>query len=103
MASVRTKDTCAEMGVRRMVHSMGYRYALHRADLPGKPDLVFLSRRKVAFVHGCFWHVHRCRYARLPKSRPEYRQPKIEANKHRDRTQRGHKRENSRDKSGPFW
>lgn len=88
MATVGTKDTCAEMGVRRMVHRMHYRYALHRSDLPGKPDLVFPSRQKVIFVHGCFWHGHRCRYGRLPKSRQEYWQPKIETNKRRDRMQR---------------
>ena len=88
MASVGTKDTSAEMAVRRMLHGMGYRYALHRSDLPGKPDLVFPSRRKVIFVHGCFWHGHRCRYGRLPKSRQEYWQPKIEANKRRDKMQR---------------
>ena len=88
MASVGTKDTCAEMGVRRMVHRMGYRYALHRSDLPGKPDLVFPSRHKVIFVHGCFWHGHRCRYGRLPKSSQEYWQTKIETNKRRDRRQR---------------
>ena len=88
MSSVGTKDTCAEMGVRRLVHGMGYRYGLHRPDLPGKPDLVFPSRRKVIFVHGCFWHGHRCRYGRLPKSRQRYWQPKIEANKRRDKMQR---------------
>jgi DNA mismatch endonuclease (patch repair protein) len=87
MASVGTKDTCAEIGVRRMVHRMGYRYALHRPDLPGKPDLVFPFRHKVIFVHGCFWHGHRCRYGRLPKSRQEYWQPKIETNKRRDQMQ----------------
>ena len=88
MASVGTKDTCAEMGVRRLVHGMGYRYILHRADLPGRPDLAFPSRRKVIFVHGCFWHGHHCRYGRLPKSRRDYWEPKIETNKHRDRKQR---------------
>lgn len=88
MSSVGTKNTCAEMGVRHLVHSMGYRYALHRSDLPGRPDLVFPSRSKVIFVHGCFWHGHRCRYGRLPKSRQYYWKPKIEANKHRDRRQR---------------
>ena len=88
MASVSTKDTCAEMGVRRIVHRLGYRYALHRKDLPGRPDLVFPSRRKIIFVHGCFWHGHRCRAGRLPKSRQDYWKPKIEANRQRDRKQR---------------
>jgi DNA mismatch endonuclease (patch repair protein) len=88
MSSVGAKNTCAEMGVRRLVHAMGYRYALHRSDLPGRPDLVFPSREKVIFVHGCFWHGHRCRYGRLPKSRQDYWEPKIETNKCRDRKQR---------------
>jgi len=88
MASVGTKDTCAEMSVRRLVHGMGYRYILHRSDLPGRPDLAFPSRRKVIFVHGCFWHGHHCRYGRLPKSRRGYWEPKIETNKHRDKKQR---------------
>jgi DNA mismatch endonuclease (patch repair protein) len=88
MASVGTKDTCAEMGVRRIVHAMGYRYSLHRKDLPGQPDLVFPARRKIIFVHGCFWHGHRCRYGRLPKSKLDYWKPKIETNKSRDKRQR---------------
>lgn len=88
MASVGTKDTSAEMGVRRLVHGLGYRYALHKEDLPGRPDLVFPSRRKIVFVHGCFWHGHRCRHGRLPKSRKDYWGPKLEANKSRDRKQR---------------
>ena len=58
MSRVRSKDTAPEWAVRRLAHSMGYRYRLHVADLPGRPDLVFPSRRKVIFVHGCFWHGH---------------------------------------------
>lgn len=85
MAAVGTKDTGAEKAVRSVVHRLGYRYSLRRADLPGKPDLVFVSRRKVVFVHGCFWHGHSCRYGRLPKSRADYWQPKLAANKARDR------------------
>lgn len=61
MARVRSKDTKPEMAVRRLVHRLGYRYRLHRRDLPGSPDLVFPGRRKVIFVHGCFWHCTRCR------------------------------------------
>lgn len=87
MASVRTHNTGAERVVRSLVHRMGYRYSLVRSDLPGKPDLVFVSRRKVLFVNGCFWHGHSCRYGRLPKSRIDYWRTKIEANRVRDRRQ----------------
>lgn len=87
MSKVRSADTRLEMVVRRLVHGMGYRYRLHRKDLPGKPDLVFPSRRKVIFVHGCFWHMHSdpdCRLARLPKSRLDFWLPKLTANAQRD-------------------
>lgn len=69
MSRIRNKDTRPEMQVRRLAHGLGYRYRLHGADLPGKPDLVFSRRRKVIFVHGCFWHRHPdagCKLARLP-------------------------------------
>lgn len=87
MKLVRGKDTKPELVVRRLVHAMGFRYALHRRDLPGSPDLVFAPRNKVIFVHGCFWHRHagsRCRLARLPKSKPEFWVPKLESNRMRD-------------------
>ncbi|MDG4554874.1 MAG: DNA mismatch endonuclease Vsr [Candidatus Competibacter sp.] len=87
MSRIHGKDTQPEMKIRRLVHGMGYRYRLHRRDLPGKPDLVFSSRRKVIFVHGCFWHRHpdaRCKLARLPKSRLDFWQPKLENNRARD-------------------
>lgn len=84
MRRVGGKDTAPEMIVRRMVHAQGYRYRLHRKGLPGKPDLVFPSRRKAIFVHGCFWHGHGCKIGRLPKSRPEYWEPKIVRNRERD-------------------
>jgi DNA mismatch endonuclease (patch repair protein) len=87
MAAVHTRDTGAEKAVRSIVHRLGYRYSLTRTDLPGKPDLAFVSRRKVIFVHGCFWHGHSCRYGRLPKTRRSYWGPKIDANKERDRRQ----------------
>jgi len=87
MAAVGTRDTGAERAVRSVVHRLGYRYSLRRTDLQGKPDLAFVSRKKVLFVHGCFWHGHSCRYGRPPKSRLEYWQPKIAANKARDRLQ----------------
>lgn len=84
MASVRQKDTGPEMAVRRMLHSMGYRYSLHRRNLPGRPDLVFGPRHKVVFVHGCFWHGHDCRKGRLPTSRVDYWSEKVSKNKARD-------------------
>ena len=87
MASVHTRDTGPEKAVRSIVHRLGYRYSLTRTDLPGKPDLVFVGRRKVLFVHGCFWHGHSCRYGRLPKSGVAYWQSKIATNRSRDRRQ----------------
>ena len=84
MAAVRQKDTWPEVSVRRLLHRKGYRYRLHRRDLPGRPDLVFGPRRKVIFVHGCFWHGHGCSKGKLPKSRLQYWEPKIEANRQRD-------------------
>jgi DNA mismatch endonuclease (patch repair protein) len=85
MAAVRSKDTQPEMIVRRLVHSMGYRYRLHAPRLPGKPDLVFAKRRKVIFVHGCFWHQHGgCKGSHLPKSNRGYWLPKLERNRTRD-------------------
>ena len=85
MRAVKGRDTKPEMTVRRIVHSMGYRYRLHCKDLPGKPDLVFRSRRKVIFVHGCFWHGHDCkRGARTPKTNRDYWQAKIQRNMIRD-------------------
>jgi DNA mismatch endonuclease (patch repair protein) len=85
MSRIRGKDTKPELAVRRMLHSMGYRFRLHRKDLPGRPDIVFPGRRKVIFVHGCFWHGHGCKIGRPPGSRLEYWGPKIEANRTRDR------------------
>lgn len=85
MSLVRSKDTRPELIVRRSVHAMGFRYRLHRRDLPGTPDLVFSSRRKVIFVSGCFWHGHTCGRCRLPATRRDYWFAKIERNKSRDR------------------
>lgn len=86
MARIRGKDTKPEMVVRRLAHAMGYRFRLHRRDLPGTPDLVFVSRRKVIFVHGCFWHGHTgCRMATMPKTRTAFWRDKIDANRNRDR------------------
>lgn len=86
MARVRSKDTKPELVVRRMVHRLGFRYRLHGKGLPGKPDMVFASRMKVIFVHGCFWHRHtaRCPFTRMPKSNLEFWQSKFEENHRRD-------------------
>ena len=87
MAAIRSKNTAPELIVRRIVHSLGYRYRLHRRDLPGKPDIVFGPARKVIFVHGCFWHMHpkkNCSDARPPKSNTGYWSPKLQRNVARD-------------------
>lgn len=89
MSRVKSKDTTPEWAVRRLVFGMGYRYRLHDPKLPGKPDLVLAGRRKVIFVHGCFWHGHAgCRYARLPKTRVEFWADKVTRNRARDRRNR---------------
>ncbi len=88
MSRVRAVDTGPEWTVRRLLHRLGFRYAIHVADLPGRPDIVFRSRRKAVFVHGCFWHRHAaksCKLARLPKSRLDFWLPKLERNHERDR------------------
>jgi len=85
MRRVRSIDTKPEMMIRRMIHQMGFRYRLHDEKLPGKPDLVFSSRHKVIFVHGCFWHGHACEAAKLPSSNVEYWRRKRERNVARDR------------------
>jgi DNA mismatch endonuclease, patch repair protein len=85
MRAIRSKDMLPELRVRSLVHNLGYRFRLHRKDLPGKPDLVFPSRRKVIFVHGCFWHSHSCKMAHVPKSNVSYWVPKLERNRVRDR------------------
>lgn len=84
MAKVLSKNTKPEMLVRRLVHRLGYRYRLHRRDLPGKPDLVFGPKKKVIFVHGCFWHGHDCPLGRIPKSRVDFWETKIHTNRNRD-------------------
>lgn len=85
MSRIRGKNTGPELKVRRLAYALGFRYRLHRRDLPGSPDLVFASRRKAIFVHGCYWHRHPgCRYAYLPKSNVEFWQAKFAANVARD-------------------
>lgn len=86
MSRIRHRNTRPEMIVRSLVHRMGYRYRLHRKDLPGKPDLVFPGRRKIIFVHGCFFHMHDCRYGRVtPKTNAEFWQTKRLSNVERDK------------------
>lgn len=84
MSRVRGKDTVPEYAVRRLLHRLGYRYRLHVAALPGKPDLVFPARKKVVFVHGCFWHGHECRLGRRPRSNVDFWVAKAQANRTRD-------------------
>ena len=89
MAAIKSNGTKPEMMVRSITHKLGFRFRLHARDLPGKPDLVFRARKKVIFVHGCFWHQHRkksCKNGRMPKSRVEYWLPKLERNAARDKT-----------------
>jgi DNA mismatch endonuclease (patch repair protein) len=87
MARIKNKHTKPEMKVRKLVHSLGFRYRLHGKSIPGRPDMVFSGRRKVIFIHGCFWHRHpdsECSLARMPKSRLEFWKPKLERNAERD-------------------
>lgn len=85
MQAVKSKDTAPEMAVRRLIHALGYRFRLHRQDLPGCPDIVLPRNRKAILVHGCFWHGHNCsRGARTPKSNVSYWRTKIARNRARD-------------------
>ena len=85
MSSIRGKDTQPELIVRRYLHACGFRFRLHRKDLPGRPDLVLPKWRVALFVHGCFWHGHqKCRYFRLPNTRHEFWKAKIQGNRIRD-------------------
>src|SRR5690606_9986274 len=91
MGLVRGCNTKPELAVRSMLHKMGYRFRLKTPRLPGRPDLIFKSRQKVVFVHGCFWHRHSdpaCKFARLPKSRLDFWLPKLESNRERDERKR---------------
>lgn len=84
MQSVGTRHTGPELTVRSLLHRLGYRFRLHGRDLPGSPDIVFRTRHKVIFVHGCYWHGHGCPKGKLPKSRSDYWVPKIAKNRERD-------------------
>lgn len=86
MRAIRSTGMRPEMAVRKLVHALGYRFRLHKKDLPGKPDLVFPSRQKIIFVHGCFWHSHaRCKTAHVPKTNLDYWISKLDRNRTRDR------------------
>jgi DNA mismatch endonuclease (patch repair protein) len=84
MQQVRRQDTAPEKRVRSLLHKLGFRFRLHRGDLPGTPDIVLPRFRTALFVHGCYWHGHACRLGQLPKSNLEYWAPKIASNKERD-------------------
>lgn len=84
MRRVRTKDTRPELAVRRLLHRAGFRFRLHRRDLPGCPDIVLTRYRAAVFVHGCFWHGHNCSLFKMPATRTEFWSAKIEANRLRD-------------------
>ncbi|MCD9186330.1 MAG: very short patch repair endonuclease [Pyrinomonadaceae bacterium] len=85
MSRIKSRNTKPEIIVRKLLHNMGYRYRLHRKDLPGKPDLVFPSRKKIIFVHGCFFHMHNCRYGQVtPKNNAEFWKNKRASNVERD-------------------
>ena len=87
MRAIKGKNTLPEVVVRQMLHAMGYRFRLHRRDLPGTPDIVLPRRRKIIQVHGCFWHQHEgCRHANVPRTRQDYWLPKLARNKERDRS-----------------
>ncbi|NUN96093.1 MAG: DNA mismatch endonuclease Vsr [Candidatus Omnitrophica bacterium] len=89
MSRVRSKDTRPEMVVRRLIHRMGFRFRLHRRDLPGNPDIVLSRFRCIVMVHGCFWHHHRCKHGRkIPRSNQLYWLPKIEKTVQRDKRNR---------------
>jgi len=85
MSRIGSKDTAPEIAVRKLIFSMGYRFRLHRSELPGTPDIVFIGRRKIIFVHGCFWHAHGCKIGRAPKSHVDFWLVKLKRNSDRDR------------------
>lgn len=86
MSRIRSRDTTPELTVRSMLHRLGYRFRLHRRDLPGSPDILLPKYRTAIFVHGCFWHRHSgCRFAYMPKTRQQFWARKFEDNRRRDR------------------
>lgn len=86
MSGIRSQDTKPEIEVRRALHAAGFRFRLHRRELPGAPDVVLPGRRVAVFVHGCFWHMHKgCRYSKIPSTRAAFWKAKLEGNSKRDR------------------
>ena len=86
MAAIKSKNTKPEIAVRKNLHALGYRFRLHRKDLPGKPDIVLPKYKTVIFVNGCFWHQHKgCNYSRLPKTNIDFWKRKLEGNTQRDK------------------
>ncbi len=88
MSRVRNKNSKAEIAVRSLIHSLGFRFRLHERKLPGRPDIVLPRLKKVVFVNGCFWHRHDCALGRLPKSRLDFWVPKLNGNRERDEANR---------------
>ena len=88
MAGIRGRDTKPELAIRSALHRQGFRFRLHRKDLPGKPDMVFARYNAVIFVHGCFWHGHNCNLFKWPRTREKFWQEKITSNIERDRRQK---------------
>ena len=87
MKQIRSKNTKPEMILRSLLHKMGFRFRLHRKELPGKPDLVLQKHRTVIFVHGCFWHLHEgCREGRIPSSNTDFWRDKLNKNVERDKS-----------------
>ena len=84
MQAVRSKNTALELSIRSTIHRLGFRFRLHRKDLPGTPDIVLPSRKSVIFVHGCFWHGHGCSKGKLPASNVDFWKAKIQRNRERD-------------------
>lgn len=84
MARIASKDTRPELQLRQALHARGFRYRLHKKELPGRPDIVFPARRLVIFVNGCFWHGHKCSIGHVPKSNSEFWRKKIQTNRARD-------------------
>ncbi len=87
MSKIRGKNTKPEIQLRRILFAMGYRFRLHARDLPGQPDIVFTKRKAAIFMHGCFWHSHACPAGRVPKTRREFWERKLAANRDRDARQ----------------
>ena len=84
MSKIRCKDTKPEISVRKIIYNLGYRYRIHKKNLPGRPDIVLSKHKKIIFVNGCWWHRHNCKLGRrTPKSRLSYWLPKLRANKER--------------------